>query len=324
VKELQLLLDSCRSDSTKKQYAFHMKKYFDFVGHLPKGKDQIEQKMLDYILFLKKQGASYHSIHIAIAPVKSFYSINDVVINVKKIGKFLPEYKKIRKDRAYTHEEIGRLLEIADERLKVLILLLASSGIRLGAVPSIKLENLEENRIIVYEGSNEEYHTFITPECKNAIKNYLDMRSRYGEKLDNDSYLLREQFDVRCPGKPKPFNFKTIQTKLYDLCRRSGIDKKNVAIAHGFRKFFTTQVVNSKVNSEIREMLLGHKIGLASAYYRPTEQEMYAEYEKAIDNLTINEENRLRRKVEILEVEKTRMDRIELQIKTMQEDMKEK
>jgi hypothetical protein len=33
-----------------------------------------------------------------------------------------------------------------------------------------------------------------------------------------------------------------------------------------FVKFTTTQLVNSQVNPEIREMLLGHKIGLASAY----------------------------------------------------------
>ena len=61
-----------------------------------------------------------------------------------------------------------------------------------------------------------------------------------------------------------------------------------IKIAHGFRKFFTTQLVNSKVNAEIREMLLGHKIGLVSCYYRPTVEEMYGEYEKAIDNLTIS------------------------------------
>ena len=35
-------------------------------------------------------------------------------------------------------------------------------------------------------------------------------------------------------------------------------------------------------------MLLGHKIGLSSAYYSPTEDEMLEEYMKAVDNLTIN------------------------------------
>ena len=55
-------------------------------------------------------------------------------------------------------------------------------------------------------------------------------------------------------------------------------------------------------------MLLGHKIGLASCYYKPTEEEMFAEYEKAIDSLTINEENRLRKKVEMLMMEESKAD----------------
>ena len=88
--------------------------------------------------------------------------------------------------------------------------------------------------------------------------------------------------------------------------------------SHGFRKFFTTKAVNSKVNPEDREMLLGHKIGLASAYYRPTPEEIYAEYEKAIDNLTIDPANRLQRKVETLTIEKSRLDKIEAKMRKIE------
>lgn len=35
----------------------------------------------------------------------------------------MPEQKRVRKDRAYTHEEISKLLEVADERMRVIILL---------------------------------------------------------------------------------------------------------------------------------------------------------------------------------------------------------
>jgi len=42
------------------------------------------------------------------------------------------------------------------------------------------------------------------------------------------------------------------------------------------------------------------------------------EYEKAIDLLTINEENRLRRKVEILKIEKTRIDKLEAKIQKLE------
>jgi len=111
------------------------------------------------------------------------------------------------------------------------------------------------------------------------------------------------------------------------LAEKSGIRKRgsnkssrqDIMIAHGFRKFFTTQLVNSKINPEIREMLLGHKIGLTSCYYKPSIDEMYSEYEKAIDNLTIDPANRLQRKVEMLTIEKSRLDRIEEKMQKMEQ-----
>jgi hypothetical protein len=66
-------------------------------------------------------------------------------------------------------------------------------------------------------------------------------------------------------------------------------------------------------------MLLGHKIGLASAYYRPIVEEMYKEYSKAIDNLTIDPTNRLQRKIEFLTIEKSRLDGIEEKMQKMEQ-----
>jgi integrase len=319
VKQLKLFLESCRSPETRNMYAYSLNKFFIFAGELPNDSKTVENKIIEFLILLKQQGMSYYAISNYFVAIKSYYAVNDVILNVKKMGRYLPVSRRTRTDRSYTHQEISKLLSIADERMRVLILFLASTGIRIGAVPFIRMRNIQDNKIIVYEYDNEEYYTFITPECKKAIDFYLDMRQRYGEKINDNSYLIREQFDVTCPGKPKPVAKSGLQFKLYDLCKRCGIDKKNIAIAHGFRKFFTTQLVQSNVKSEIREMLLGHKIGLASAYYRPTEQEMFTEYEKATDSLTINEENRLRQKVEILTIEKSRLDRIEEKMLKMEQ-----
>ena len=84
--------------------------------------------------------------------------------------------------------------------------------------------------------------------------------------------------------------------------KTTGRIRKEVKASHGFRKFATTNMIRAKVNAEAREMLLGHSIGLSDSYYRPDANEILTEYLKAVDLLTINEENRLRRKVEILEV----------------------
>jgi len=290
----------------------------------------IDAKIIEFIMYLRDQGKSYAAISNYLNAVKGFYKINDVMLNLHKINKFMPEPIKVNKDRAYTHEEISRLLGVADERMRVVTLLLASSGIRLGAIPTIRLHDLEDNKLCVYENTREEYITFITPECKKAIDFHLDMRARYGEKLTDNSYLIREQFDLSdqfAIRNPKHVTHKLVQWKLMSLAEKCGIRKRadnkktrqNIMIAHGFRKFFTTQLIHSKVNPEIREMLLGHKIGLASAYYRPTEQEMLEEYEKAIDNLTIDPANRLQRKIETLTIEKSRLDRIEEKMLKMEQ-----
>ncbi len=42
-------------------------------------------------------------------------------------------------DKPYTHEQIAKLLEFADIRTKVMILLMCSSGMRIGALPTLKI-----------------------------------------------------------------------------------------------------------------------------------------------------------------------------------------
>jgi integrase len=333
IKELELFLESCRSEETRKQYSTYLKKWFNFVGDDLSfdinNRKAIEDKIIEYIVYLKKQGKSRAAIHNYIEPVCSLYTINDVILNRKKINKFVPEYRRVKGDRSYTHEEIAKLLEIADERMRVVILLLASTGIRIGVLPDLRLGDLENlktsYKIRVYKNTSAEYITFCSDECKTAIDFYLDMRSRYGEQLTDESLLIREQFDVRFPAtsKARQISKTAIQLKLYDLCSRCGIDKKNIAICHGFRKFYTTQLVTSKVNPEIREMSLGHKIGLAGAYYRPSEQEMFNEYKEAIDNLTIDSSQRLENRMKVLESEKSQIELLEIKHSKELQEVKE-
>ena len=314
----RLFLESCKSEATRKVYSVYLKRYeqdYDISITDPR---QVESMVIDFIIKLKQEGKSFAAIHNYVATILSYYKINDVVLNTHKINKFMPERRRVKKDRAYTHEEISRLLSIADERIKAVILLMTSGGCRIGAIPLLRLRNLQDNKLTIYENDREEHFTFITPECKRAVDNYLDMRSRYEEKSSDDSYLIREQFDLRNPRPPKQVNANTVEKRLLDMSTRMGMRTNGVPIAHGFRKFFTTQLINSKVNPEIREMLLGHDIGLAGSYYRPTEEEMFDEYDKAVNNLTINEENRLRKKVETLEIEKSQMDRIEQKLRLLE------
>ena len=317
---IELFRQSIKSEHTRRCYDYYLKKYGEDKLSVTDPK-KAEIQIINFIIEQKQEGKKFYAISNYVNCIISFYKINDILVNTKKITRFMPERRRVKSDRSYSHEEIGMMLEIADERMRSVILLLASSGMRIGALPFIKLRNLKDNRLTVYETFGEEYLTFTTHECKKAVNNYLNMRSRYGETLTDDSLLIREQFDIRDQfqiNKPRQISRDAIQWMIKDIVKRCGIGK-DVMLAHGFRKFFTTQLVNSKVNPEIREMLLGHKIGLASSYYKPTVEEMLSEYEKAIENLTIDPANRLQRKVETLTIEKSRLDVLEAKYQELEQ-----
>ena len=329
-------INSLKSEETKQGYNKCLKKYLQHYNITDVNKlltfsvVEIENMLTDYLLELKQNNLSSSYINLNFCALKHFYFMNDVRINDKKISKFLGESKKKNVDRGYTHEEIKKLLDVSDIRIKVLVSVLASTGIRIGALTPLKLSHVKKvqnydadiYKFIIYENTKDQYLTFCTPECASYIDSYFEYRKRCGEQLNDNCYLIREQFDINDFEQIRKHGRKisqdTLNSILHSLALKAGIRKINhqftgkertaVPLAHGFRKFWTTQVINAKVNPEIREMLLGHKIGLMSSYYRPTQDEMLSEYLKAVNNLTIEESNRLRKQITELEQKQSEID----------------
>jgi len=58
-------------------------------------------------------------------------------------------------NRTYTHQEISKIIQVSNLRMKVIILLMASTGIPVGALPSLKIRNLEKindiHKVTVYK-----------------------------------------------------------------------------------------------------------------------------------------------------------------------------
>lgn len=118
--------------------------------------------------------------------VNHFCTMNDIVINSRKISKFKTptgngKGRGQEHDEAYSREEIQKLLNVAPLRMKVCILVYASTGMRKGALASIQLRHLEkiednENfyKITVYPGTREQYIAFTTPKCSKSIDEYFD------------------------------------------------------------------------------------------------------------------------------------------------------
>jgi site-specific recombinase XerD len=104
----------------------------------------IEDKIKVYILDVVNRELSSSTMKIFLAAVKNFFEMNDIEnIKWRKLKRFMGEKTPENEDRCYSHEEIQTLLNIADLRLKATILLMASSGMRIGALPHLVLGHLE-------------------------------------------------------------------------------------------------------------------------------------------------------------------------------------
>lgn len=336
-------INSLRSEATKEKHKFCLETFLkhygiDLLSFLKLPEQDITNHIIEYLVYKK---ASNQYKNLISATLKHACEINDVVLNWKKIKKFI-SYEKTGnetngKDRGYTHEEIQKILEFSDQRLKTAFLILASTGIRMGALRALKIGDLEKvdslYKVRVYAGDKEEYITFCSPECAKEIDCYINSRKRHSEIITDESFLFVKKFDVnRGLIKGEPLSQNGIRSVLDEIIRNTGLRQVNhtnrfkrqiVPMLHAFRKHFTKQLVDSKVNPEIREMLLGHKIGLAGAYYKPTEQEMLNEYLKAIDALTVDPANRLQRKVESLQVEKSLLDSIASRLNELESKVNE-
>lgn len=293
----------------------------------------IQSRIIDFIIYCKDvKQVSPGTIHADVAAIKHFYSMNDIELKWKKIHSFEGEFYRVVEDRAYTHEEIKKMVDVADIRDKALILLMASTGMRLGAVPPLQIKDLtpiEELglfQIEVYKKYKERYITYCTPECKKAIDDYLDYRKRCGERVQTNTPLFRklfDRYDSIQTAHPIPVATSTITNVVKELLNKTGIrpparlteeeiaagktsKRTNLPAIHGFRKFAITNMIRAKLEYNAREILVGHTLKTLDLNYdRREQEELLAEYEKAIDFLTIDDSNKLRREVETLRVEKS-------------------
>lgn len=328
----QNFIDSLHTDRTRHEYTRlladftkwkNVNQLEDLLSQQP---TNLKADIIKYLIYLKKdRQLSYYSRNGVLCAIKHFFEMNDVVLPWIQISKFVGRLEKSNEDREYTYEEIIKLLSIADLKYKAIILLMASAGVRIGAIPDLKVghimkvPNFDIFKITVYKKTREEYYTFCTPEAYHAITEYLEYRKRFGEVITPDSPLFRHDFDpndARQVKEARPLAYPSVKVKLRTLLIKSGIAKyqsisetnKNgkrrneVAANHGFRKFSITQMGRSKMDSEIREMLVGHKLGVKGLYLKYNEEDRLQEYLKAVNLLTIDEANRLKTKVEELTI----------------------
>lgn len=190
-------VNSIKSDVTKKIYEYNLGLFMEFCG-LKKFEDLIgrQNQIIAYLMSLREKIILQFNFNKA-ERYLPFLRYEWRFVEQEKDKDVKGEYKRKVVDRAYTHEEISKMLDVSDLRAKTIVLLMGSSGIRIGSLPDVRIRNLEKvnniYKITVYEGSNSQYFTFCTPECSSYIDAYLDFRTKNGENLNKDWNIRRTE-----------------------------------------------------------------------------------------------------------------------------------
>ena len=175
--------------------------------------------------------------------------------------------------------------------------------------------------IRVYDESKEGYWAFLSPEAAKALDNYLNWRKIHGEEITPESALFR-------PTRKKKQTFlkaATARDIVYKIIRRSAItriktgNRYDKAVIYMFRKRFNGKLKmdDNNINSNLAEKLMAHnskEIKLDTRYLDPPIEKLFAEFKKAILDITVDPTER--QKIEI-KIKQKKIDELESKSKTI-------
>ena len=287
--------------------------------------------------------------------ISSFFDYYDVELKTKKLRKMMPE--QVESDlRPARREEIQKLIQLAKTpRDRLIVLAPTSCGAREGCLAEFDVRNvrvvdeehwtlvpvtefMKEQKITVPVGcmgmisvygtsKKAKYISFLNYEGMLAVCDNLNYRLLHHEKITPLSPLIRDYFVPlgRNVNHPKKISAHRINRIVATLMDRAGVPRDELQPLHSLRKFFNTVCKNAGVDYMFKESFMGHTINLDRIYYDPENpeslQKMVTEYRKAVDSLTINDENRLKRANVKLMAEVNEIQSLKAQMEKQTEEM---
>lgn len=337
-RSLALFVDSVDSTATLDLYQRGLQVYMKFVGYENRYDDYvrldsevIQRDLENYVRFHSKRGIKRVTVSGYLKPVKLFLDMNRVPYFPKILSK-LNKGLKTKKGNGvpFTDDDINSMIDYTNSsRNKAIILFFSSVGGRPAVLtdPVLRFKHLYSmphgcKAVLVYACSEEEYWSFLTPEATQALEYYRDERIRNGENITPESPLfVIEKKHNR--GDETHMSLDALYSLMYNIQKKANIEKiksgqrNDKAVFYGFRKRFNTILkINNDVNSNIAEKLMAHKKGLDGVYLKPTREECFAEFIKAVPQITVSKASKLSLKLAESEADKDE------KIKMLQQEMK--
>jgi len=265
-------------------------------------KEKLTGDLLTFADSLKNLGQN--SQRNMVASVMSYLSYNDIIVPKSQRTQIVPKKGDVFRDRALSVDEVRRVYEFLPSIGKACLLLLFTTGMRIGELIQVK-ESDREGKVIHLKGAYTKNargrDVVMTQECFNYLEDiWLPLKPEYLKAAQNRNVGLINQ--ARTPEKRAGLKkldddriIPATKSTIYEILMRGfknagfadKVGEKYLYHPHGLRKSFRS-IVGSR-SPDLAETLMGHEGYLNQSYLRLDVVKEYAKIEHLL-SLTGNEE----------------------------------
>lgn len=295
----KFLLAKTVQGCSKRTIDFYKKSCVKILQQIGKTVDNITVDDIRYYMALrqKRDGVSKTTIGNEIRVLSSFFTWlhKEEIIKSNPMNK-LERLRKVKtKKEALTEIEIEKLrVAVRNEREKLIVELLLSTGCRVSEVVNILLSEIEDDRILVHGKGAKDRYVYLNARAMLSLELYLNARN------DTNPYLLPRRKLVAKEKKRAGRSLKTyhnwwkeaenvdvghaeastIEVICRGLAKRAGVERAN---PHKFRRTCATLALRRGMPIEQVSKMLGHEsVSTTQIYLDLSEDDLVQAHKKYV------------------------------------------
>ena len=212
----------------------------------------------------------------------------DPVIFRSVVGQSLPKKRIVSTHRAPTYAEARQLMLNVKSRIRVALALMLGSGLRIGEVVNLRVENFDFHRdhpTVTINPTDTKSGTQrtvpLSRECRSLLLDYLGDRVK-----ERKAYVFPQATDPkRHEWRENIYRPIMYGIEKIGLRKKMGKSSRYLIHPHMLRRFFFTACIGAGVDRGLAEYWMGHRFML-DEHYLESPETMFEHFRKVEPKLT--------------------------------------
>lgn len=257
---------------TPRSIEFYKKTIMFVFNRIDKNMDDVTAEDIRYYMAVRQRIDRVSKVTIGneMRVLSSFYAWmhNEGIVSKNPMAKVDRIKVEKTKKEALTEMEIEKLrMAVRDERERMMLEVLLSTGCRVSEFVQIELIDIEGSRILVHGKGQKDRYVYLNAKAEFAIVKYLDLRT------DKNPYLLPRMMPVAQVKNEKKENChlwwmdpekvaeghadkSSVECIFRNMAKRAGVERAN---PHKFRRTCATMALRRGMPIEQVSKMLGHE-----------------------------------------------------------------